>query len=41
MNILAIDTSGPVCGVAVMKAGAIVYEASAINKMTHSVNLLP
>ena len=41
MKILAIDTSGPVCGVAVMKAGAIVYEASAINKMTHSVNLLP
>ena len=41
MKILAIDTSGPVCGVAVMKDGAIVYEASAINKMTHSVNLLP
>ena len=41
MKILAIDTSGPVCGVAVMKAGAVVYEASAINKMTHSVNLLP
>ena len=41
LNILAIDTSGPVCGVAVMKAGAVVYEASAINKMTHSVNLLP
>ena len=41
MRILAIDTSGPVCGVAVMKDGAIVYEASAINKMTHSVNLLP
>ena len=41
MKILAIDTSGPVCGVAVMKDDAIVYEASAINKMTHSVNLLP
>ena len=41
MKILAIDTSGPVCGVAVMKDGAIVYEASAINRMTHSVNLLP
>ena len=41
MKILAIDTSGPVCGVAVMKDGAVVYEASAINKMTHSVNLLP
>lgn len=41
MRILAIDTSGPVCGVAVMKDGAVVYEASAINRMTHSVNLLP
>ena len=41
MNLLAIDTSGPVCGVAVMKDGAIAYEAAAINKMTHSVNLLP
>ena len=41
LKILAIDTSGPVCGVAVMKDGAIVCEASAINKMTHSVNLLP
>ncbi len=41
MKLLAIDTSGPVCGVAVMKDSAIVYEASAINRMTHSVNLLP
>ena len=41
LKILAIDTSGPVCGVAVMRDGAVVYEASAINKMTHSVNLLP
>ena len=41
LKILAIDTSGPVCGVAVMNGGAIVYEASAINRMTHSVNLLP
>lgn len=41
MKILAIDTSGPVCGVAVMKDGAVVYEAAAINRMTHSVNLLP
>ncbi len=41
MKLLAIDTSGPVCGVAVMKDGAIVYEASSINRMTHSVNLLP
>ena len=41
MKILAIDTSGPVCGVAVMDGGAVVYEAATVNKMTHSVNLLP
>ncbi len=41
MKLLAIDTSGPVCGVAVLVDGAIVYEASAVNRMTHSVNLLP
>ena len=41
MKLLAIDTSGPVCGVAVLADGAIVYEASAVNRMTHSVNLLP
>lgn len=41
MKLLAIDTSGPVCGVAVLVNGAIVYEASAVNKNTHSVNLLP
>lgn len=41
MKILAIDTSGPVCGVAVMAGGAVVYEAATVNKMTHSVNLLP
>ena len=41
LKLLAVDTSGPVCGVAVMKDGAIVYEASAVNRMTHSVNLLP
>lgn len=41
LKLLAIDTSGPVCGVAVMNGDAIVYEASTINRMTHSVNLLP
>lgn len=41
MKLLAIDTSGPVCGVAVLSGGAVVYEASAVNRMTHSVNLLP
>lgn len=41
MNVLAIDTSGPVAGVAVLKEGKLAYEAIAINKLTHSVNLMP
>ena len=41
MKLLAIDTSGPVCGVAILVNGAIAYEAATVNKMTHSVNLLP
>lgn len=41
MNILAIDTSGPVCGVCVSKDALICYEANCINKYTHSVNMMP
>ena len=41
MNILAIDTSGPVAGVAVMRDGEIAYEGAAVNRLTHSVNLMP
>lgn len=41
MKLLAVDTSGPVCGVAVMTERGICYEASAQNKLTHSVNLMP
>ena len=41
MNLLAIDTSGPVCGVAVMKNGVLCYEAVAMNKLTHSVSMVP
>ena len=41
MNLLAIDTSGPVCGVCVLVDGAVRYEAAAINKLTHSANLMP
>ncbi len=41
MKILALDTSGPVCGVAVSADGALRYEGLAVNKRTHSVNLLP
>ena len=40
MNILAIDTSGPVCGVAVLTE-KIACEQAVQNKLTHSVNLLP
>ena len=41
MIILAIDTSGPVAGVGVWCDGAIRYEAAAVNKMTHSENIMP
>lgn len=41
MNILALDTSGPVCSVAVMKDGGLAYEARAVNRKTHSRNLMP
>lgn len=41
MNILAIDTSGPVAGACVLKDGAIGCEIAAINRMTHSVSLMP
>lgn len=41
MNVLAVDTSGPVCGVAVTRDGRLIYEGAAVNRMTHSVNLMP
>ena len=41
MQLLAIDTSGPVCGVAVAAGGSIRYSCAVTNKRTHSVNLLP
>lgn len=41
MNVLAIDTSGPVCGVAVMTAEGIRFACAVQNKRTHSVNLMP
>lgn len=41
MNILAIDTSGPVAGVCVLRDGEVGYEAAAVNRMTHSVSLMP
>ena len=41
MNLLAIDTSGPVAGVSVLRDGRVIYEGAAVNRRTHSVNLLP
>lgn len=41
MKLLAIDTSGPVCGVAIQTEQGTRYECAVTNKLTHSVNLLP
>ncbi len=41
MKILIIDTSGPVCGTAVMDAQKVYSEFTAQNKNTHSTNLMP
>ena len=41
MNLLAVDTSGPVAGVAVLRGGEVAYEGAAVNRLTHSVNLMP
>ncbi len=41
MKILAIDTSGPVCGVSVLVDHTIRYECAVCNKLTHSANLMP
>ena len=41
MKILLVDTSGPVCGVAIAADGDLVYEAFMKNKMTHSQKVMP
>ena len=41
MTILALDTSGPVCSVAVLTDQVLRYEARAVNKLTHSRSLMP
>lgn len=41
MKILVIDTSGPVCGTAVMDEDKVYSEYTAQNKNTHSVSLMP
>ena len=40
MKILVIDTSGPVCGVAVMENEKVLCEITAQNRNTHSANLM-
>ena len=41
MRLLVIDTSGPVCGVAVMDGEKVLCEYTAQNRNTHSANLMP
>ncbi len=41
MNILMLDTSGPACGVALMREGALVYEAQLTHRRTHSQRIMP
>jgi len=41
MKIIVIDTSGPVCGVAVMEEKRVLCEYTAQNRNTHSANLMP
>ena len=41
MKILVIDTSGPVCGVAVTEEEKVLCEYTVQNRNTHSANLMP
>lgn len=41
MNILMIDTSGPACGVALMKDGRLVCEMELNSGLTHSQRVMP
>ena len=41
MNILAIDTSGPVAGAALMQDGIITHEICACHGLTHSESSMP
>ena len=41
MNVLSVDTSGPVCGVALLADDRVLWESAAQNRLTHSVNLMP
>ena len=41
MNLLAIDTSGPVAGCAVMRDGKIVHTVAMSQGLTHSETIMP
>ena len=41
MNILALDTSGPVAGCALMMDGRIVHSIAALHGRTHSESIMP
>lgn len=41
MRLLAVDTSGPVCGVAVMEDERVLSEFAVQNRNTHSASLMP
>ena len=41
MRLLAVDTSGPVCGVAVMEDDRVLSEYTSQNRNTHSASLMP
>ena len=41
MKLLVVDTSGPVCGTAVLDGERVLSELSTQNPHTHSVNLMP
>ena len=41
MKLLVNDTSGPVCGTAVMDEGKVNSEFTAQNRHTHSASLMP
>ncbi len=41
MQLLVIDTSGPVCGVAVLEGDRVLCEYTSQNRNTHSVSLMP
>ena len=41
MILVCVDTSGPSAGLALVRDGELIYEATLVNSLTHSVNLMP